>query len=315
MTRYLVTGGAGFIGSHIVERLVSLGQTVRVLDNLSTGARENVLCHEGRVELIEGNVQDPAVAARAVDGIDVVFHEAALASVPRSVARPVETHEACATGTVVFLDACRNAGVRRVVYAGSSSAYGNSEIMPKSESHRPQVLSPYAAAKLAGELYLESFAASYGLETVRLRYFNVFGPRQDPDSPYSAVIPLFVAALLSGKQPTIFGDGTQSRDFTYVENVVSANLKAAEATGVSGNVYNIACGGSLSVNDLLRKICVLLEMPFAPRYAPPRTGDVLHSWADISAARRDLKYETEISLDEGLRRTVAYYTAQHRTRT
>lgn len=314
MTKYLVTGGAGFIGSHIVQRLVSQEQPVRVLDNLSTGSRENVSRHGTRVEFIEGNLQDPAVVARAVEGIDIVFHEAALASVPRSVASPLETHDACVTGTVMLLDACRKGGVRRVVYAASSSAYGNSPIMPKAETNLPQVLSPYAAAKLAGELYLEAFAATYGLETVRLRYFNVFGPRQDPNSPYSAVIPLFVAALLDGRTPTIFGDGSQSRDFTYVDNVVAANLKAAQAPGVSGRVFNVACGRSLSVNDLLRRICELLDKPFAPHYAPPRTGDVLHSWAEISAAQRDLGYEIEVPLEEGLRRTVEYYADQHRSK-
>jgi UDP-glucose 4-epimerase len=309
--RYLVTGGAGFIGSHIVERLVSKGETVRVLDNLSTGSQENFAWHGNRVEFLEGPLQDRDLCARAVEGIEVVFHQAALASVPRSVASPLETNDACVTGTVTLLDACRKAGVRRVVYAASSSAYGNSPIMPKAEANLPQVLSPYAAAKLAGELYMQAFAATYGLETVRIRYFNVFGPRQDPNSPYSAVIPLFVSALLDGRQPTIFGDGTQSRDFTYIDNVVSANLRASVAPNVSGKVYNVACGGSLSVNDMLRKICKLLDKPFAPNYAPPRTGDVLHSWADISAARRDLGYEMEVDFDEGLKRTVAYYAKQH----
>jgi UDP-glucose 4-epimerase len=310
--RFLVTGGAGFIGSHIVERLVSQGETVRVLDNLSTGSIDNIAPHGHRVELVQGDLQDRDIAMSAVKGIEVVFHQAALASVPRSVAQPLDTHDACATGTVCLLDACRRAGVRRVVYAGSSSAYGNAETMPKHESFVPQVLSPYAAAKLAGELYMQAFAATYGIETVRLRYFNVFGPRQDPGSPYSAVIPLFVAALLAGRQPTIFGDGTQSRDFTYIDNVVSANLKAAAATGVSGRVYNVACGSTLSVSDLLRKICTLLDKPYAPHFAPPRTGDILHSWADIEAARRDLGYEMEVDLDEGLRRTVAWYVAHAR---
>jgi UDP-glucose 4-epimerase len=249
---------------------------------------------------------------RAVSGIDVGFHQAALASVPRSIDKPLDTHEACVTGTVTLLDACRRQGVRRVVYAASSSAYGNSPIMPKKETNLPQPLSPYAAAKLAGELYMQAFAASYGLETVCLRYFNVFGPRQDPNSPYSAVIPLFVSALLAGKQPTIFGDGTQSRDFTFVGNVVSANLKAAAATGVSGNVYNVACGGSLTLLDLLKLICEFLDKPFAPKFGPPRTGDVLHSWADISGAVRDLGYAPGVELREGLRRTVEYYVSQAR---
>jgi UDP-glucose 4-epimerase len=310
VTRFLVTGGAGFIGSHLVERLVSLGHEVRVFDNLSTGSMANLAPFEGRIEFIEGGVESAMAIARAVRGVEVVFHQAALASVPRSVAKPLDTHKACATGTIMLLDKCRKAGVRRVVYAGSSSAYGNSPIMPKAEAHLPGPLSPYAAAKLAGELYAEAFAATYGLETVRLRYFNVFGPRQDPGSPYSAVIPLFVSALMAGKRPRIFGDGTQSRDFTYVDNVVSANIKAAFAPGVSGNVYNAACGSSLNLLDLLHEICRLLDKPFDPEFAPPRTGDVLHSWADISAAKRDLGYEVEVELKEGLARTVAWYVSQ-----
>lgn len=312
MAKYLVTGGAGFIGSHIAERLVEQGETVRVLDNLSTGSLNNLEHLGDRVEFIHGDLLDSDAVARATRGVEVVFHEAALASVPRSIAHPLDTHEACVTGTVKLLDACRQGGVRRIVYAASSSAYGNSPIMPKSEAQLPEPLSPYAAAKLAGELYLQAFAHSYGLETVRIRYFNVFGPRQDPGSPYSAVIPLFVSAILAGKQPTIYGDGSQSRDFTYVGNVVSANLKAAEAKDVSGKVYNAACGGSLSVLELLKEICDLLDKPFEPIFAPPRTGDVLHSWADISAAERDLGYRVEISLREGLKRTVAWYVSQYR---
>lgn len=312
MAKYLVTGGAGFIGSHIAERLVEQGEKVRVLDNLSTGSLDNIAHLGDGVEFIPGDLLDSDAVARAVRGVEVVFHEAALASVPRSIAHPLDTHEACVTGTVKLLDACRLAGVRRVVYAASSSAYGNSPIMPKTESQLPEPLSPYAAAKLAGELYLQAFAHSYGLETVRIRYFNVFGPRQDPNSPYSAVIPLFVSAILAGKQPTIYGDGAQSRDFTYVGNVVSANLKAAEAKDVSGKVYNAACGGSLSVLELLKEICDLLDKPFEPFFAPPRTGDVLHSWADIAAAERDLGYRVEIPLREGLKRTVEWYVSQYR---
>jgi UDP-glucose 4-epimerase len=310
VAKYLVTGGAGFIGSHIVDRLAAQGQAVRVLDNLSTGNLSNLAHHGERIEFIQGDLVDPHCCARAVEGVEVVFHQAALASVPRSVANPVETHAACATGTVNLLDACRKAGVRRLVYAASSSAYGNSPIMPKHERQLPEPLSPYAAAKLAGEMYVEAFAATYGLETVRLRYFNVFGPRQDPNSPYSAVIPLFAAALLEGRRPTIFGDGTQSRDFTYVANVVSANLKASQAPGVSGKLYNVACGSSLSVLDLLKEICRLVGKPFDPIFAPPRTGDVLHSWADITAAQRDLRYEVEIDLKEGLEKTIAWYMRQ-----
>lgn len=312
MAKYLVTGGAGFIGSHIVERLVSHGETVRVLDNLSTGSLAN-LAHLGdKVEFVQGDLQDQACVSRAVKGVEVVFHQGALASVPRSIAHPLDTHHACVTGTVTLLDGCRQSGVRRVVYAASSSAYGNSPIMPKTETQLPAPLSPYAAAKLAGELYLEAFAACYNLETVRIRYFNVFGPRQDPNSPYSAVIPLFIDALLKDRQPTIYGDGLQSRDFTYVANVVSANLLAAEAKGVSGKVYNVACGGSITLLDLLKLICEFLDKPFAPEFGPERVGDVKHSWADIHRAQEDLGYKVEIDLREGLRRTVEYYVNQHR---
>ncbi len=301
-------GGAGFIGSHLVSSLVERGETVRVVDDLSTGKTEN-LAHlpAGRVEFVKGDIADPRAMADAVRGIEVVFHHAALASVPRSIELPLETHTACVTGTVTLLDACRRAGVRRVVYAASSSCYGNQQEMPKTESQLPQVLSPYAAAKLAGELYCESFAACYPLETVRLRYFNVFGPRQDPRSPYSAVIPLFVAALLEGRRPTIFGDGSQSRDFTYVANVVEANLRATAAPGVSGKVYNIACGSSLSVLDLLEEICRLLGKPFNPEFGPARAGDVKHSWADISAAQRELNYAPTVDLHTGLKQTVEWY--------
>ncbi|MEX0725857.1 MAG: SDR family oxidoreductase [Planctomycetaceae bacterium] len=310
MTTYLVTGGAGFIGSHIATRLVRDGHKVRVFDNLSTGSLDNLAHLAGKVEVVIGDVTDCDKVNEAIDGVDVVFHQAALASVPRSIDKPMDTHAACVTGTITLLDCCRLSNVKRVVYAGSSSAYGNQPVMPKHEGQVPQVLSPYAAAKLAGELYCESFAACYPLETVRIRYFNVFGPRQDPNSPYSAVIPLFVAALLSGKQPTIYGDGLQSRDFTYVDNVVHANLLAAHAENVSGKVYNVACGTSLNLLDLLKEICRLLDKPFAPQFAPPRVGDVKHSWADISAAERDLGYKALVDLKEGLRITVAYYADQ-----
>ncbi len=311
MSLYLVTGGAGFIGSHLVERLVHDGHRVRVLDNLCTGSLDNLASVEGAYEFFHGDLQDAKLVARAVEGVEVIFHEAALASVPRSLERPLETHAACVTGTVVLLDEARKAKVRRVVYAASSSAYGNQPVMPKHEGQVPQPLSPYAAAKLAGELYLEAFWHSYGLETVRLRYFNVFGERQDPNSPYSAVIPRFVAALLEDRAPTIYGTGEQSRDFTYVGNVVDANLKAAAAPGAAGNVYNAACGGSLGLLELLQRICQLLDKPFAPTFEPARVGDVLHSWSDISAAGRDLGYAPSISVEEGLRRTVAWYRDQH----
>lgn len=307
MVRYLVTGGAGFIGSHIASRLVAEGHRVRVLDNLCTGSLAN-LAHLGdAIEFHPGDLRDPAAVARAVDGVEIVFHQAALASVPLSIERPLETHEACVTGTVNLLDACRKSGVQRVVYAGSSSAYGDSPEMPKRESHLPEVLSPYAAAKLAGEYYCQAFAASYDLEVVRLRYFNVFGPRQDPKSPYSAVIPLFASALVEGRTPRIYGTGEQSRDFVYVENVAEANILASRAVGVSGKVYNVACGETISVLELLHLICQELEVPFCPEFMPPRVGDVLHSWADISATQRDLGYQVKVGLREGLTRTLAYY--------
>lgn len=310
MTNYLVTGGAGFIGSHLATRLVNEGHNVRVLDDLCAGHLEN-LAHLGdQVDFIHGDVADPIRAAQAVQGVDVVFHQAALASVPLSVERPMDTHTACVTGTLTILDAARKAGVSRVVYAGSSSAYGDDPEMPKRENQTPQVLSPYAAAKLAGELYCESFAATYDIETVRLRYFNIFGPRQDPDSPYAAVIPLFVSALVNGQRPKIFGDGTQSRDFTFVDNVVEANIRASRAKGVSGNVYNVACGESLSIADLLKEICKRLEVPYNPQFEQPRVGDIVHSWADISRTKKDLGYEVKVPWVDGLGPTIKFYAQQ-----
>ena len=315
MTTYLVTGGAGFIGSHLATRLVRDGHAVRVFDNLSTGSLANLDHIKSEVDFREGDLCDLAAVESAVTGVDVVFHQGALASVPRSVDKPLDSHAACATGTINILDASRRSGVRRVVYAASSSAYGNQKTMPKHEGQVPEVLSPYAAAKLAGELYCEAFASTYGLETVRLRYFNVFGPRQDPNSQASAVIPRFIAALLKGDQPTIYGDGSQSRDFTYIDNVVEANMLAASAPGVSGRVYNAACGDSLDLVTLLRLICESLNVPFAPYFAPPRVGDIQHSWADISAAVRDLGYSVKVSAREGLDRTVAWYVDQHQRQT
>lgn len=312
MTTYLVTGGAGFIGSHLTTRLVEDGHRVRVFDNLSTGSLKNLEHLNGQFEFLQGDLCDQDAIAKAVRDVEIIFHEAALASVPRSVERPLDTHQACVTGTINLLDAARCSGVRRVVYAGSSSAYGNQKTMPKHEGQVPQVLSPYAAAKLAAELYCEAFAWTYGLETVRLRYFNVFGPRQDPNSPYSAVIPRFVAALLKGDQPVIYGDGTQSRDFTFVENVVQANLLAASVPGVSGRVYNAACGQTLDLITLLRLICERMDLTFAPYFAPARVGDVQHSWADISAAERELGYKVTVSVQDGLARTVDWYLEQHR---
>jgi len=303
----LVTGGAGFIGSHIAEALVQRGDRVRVLDNLSTGRVENMAPFRDRIEFIEGDLVDAPLMAEAVDGVDCIFHQAALASVPRSVERPLDTNAACVTGTLTLLDAARRAGVRRVVYAGSSSAYGDQPTSSKRESDLPAPISPYGAAKLAAEHYCRAFTATYGLETVAIRYFNVFGPRQDPDSPYSAVIPLFISAMLAGRRPTIFGDGLQSRDFTFVANVVHANLLAARAPNVSGRVFNAANGRSTNLLELIVLLNRLLGTDIKPVHADPRPGDVRESLADITQARTVLGYEPQVGFEEGLRRSIDYY--------
>jgi UDP-glucose 4-epimerase len=307
MRTFLVTGGAGFIGSHIAEALVERGDKVRVLDNLSTGYLANLDPVRDRIEFVEGDLVDAHVVASVVDGVDCIFHQAALASVPRSVKRPLDTNAACVTGTVTLLDAARRAGVRRVVYAGSSSAYGDQPYSSKRENDLPAPISPYGAAKLAAEYYCQAFAATYGLETVTIRYFNVFGPRQDPNSPYSAVIPLFITAILSGKQPVIYGDGLQSRDFTFVANVVHANLLAADAPGVSGRVLNAANGRSIRLLELLDAINQILGTDVKPAYEPPRPGDIRESMADITLARTLLGYEPQVDFSEGLRRSIDYY--------
>jgi UDP-glucose 4-epimerase len=307
MRSFLVTGGAGFIGSHIATALVERGDKVRIFDNLSTGHLGNLAAIRDRVEFVEGNITEPDAVAAAVAGVDCIFHEAALASVPRSVAQPLDTHAACVTGTLQLLDAARRAGVRRLVYAASSSAYGDQPNSSKRETDPPAPISPYGAAKLAAEYYCQAFTATYGFETVALRYFNVFGPRQDPFSEYSAVIPLFITAMLAGKQPTIFGDGHQSRDFTYVSNVVQGNLLAADAPGVSGRMFNLANGRSTSLLDLMAALNMLLGMSISPRHEPPRVGDVRESLADITQARLHLKYEPAVNFDEGLRRSIDYY--------
>jgi UDP-glucose 4-epimerase len=307
MRTFLVTGGAGFIGSHLVEALVQRGDRVRVLDNLSTGFLSNLEGVRDEIEFLRGDLVDGPTVARAVEGVDTVFHQAALASVPRSVERPLETHAACVTGTLTLLDAARRAGVRRVVYAGSSSAYGDQPSQSKRETDLPAPISPYGAAKLAAEYYLRAFWATYGLETVTLRYFNVFGPRQDPDSPYSAVIPLFISALLAGRQPVIYGDGRQSRDFTFVANVVHANLLAADAPDTAGRVLNAANGRSISLLELLSAINDLLGTKVVPRYEPARPGDIRESMADITLARTLLRYEPQVDFHEGLRRSIDYY--------
>ena len=310
MQQCLVTGGAGFIGSHLVEGLVARGHQVRVLDDLSTGKLANLQAVRDRVEVIEGSITDPAAVARAVQGREVIYHLAALPSVARSVEEPVLSHEVCATGTVRVLDAARRSGVRRVVYAASSSAYGDIPGAVRREDEPVSPMSPYAAAKLAGEHYCRCFTTVYGLETVRLRFFNIFGPRQDPKSPYTGVIALFIAALAEGRRPRVDGDGLQSRDFTYVENAVQAVMKAADAPAAVGNVYNIGNGGSTTVLDLIKHLNQLLGSDLQPEFGPPRPGDVRHSQADITRARRDLNYEPAISFVEGLRRTLEAYRAK-----
>ncbi len=304
MALHLVTGGAGFIGSHIVDALVNRGDQVRVLDNLSTGSPANLA---ERVELIEGEVTDEPLVARAVTGVDCIFHQAALASVPRSVERPLDTNSVCVTGTLTLLDQARRAGVRRVVYAASSSCYGDQPHSSKRETDLTSPLSPYAVAKLAGEQYCHAFTQTYGLETVCLRYFNVFGPRQDPESPYSAVIPLFICRMLAGDSPVVYGDGMQSRDFTYVENVVSCNLLAAEAENAVGRSINVANGRSINLLDLIAAINEVLDINVQPIHEPPRAGDVRDSMADITLAQKLLAYEPKVGFTDGLRRSIDYY--------
>jgi UDP-glucose 4-epimerase len=307
MRTFLVTGGAGFIGSHIAETLVEQGERVRVLDNLSTGHLSNMESFRDRIDFIEGDLLDVHAVAEAVEGVDCIFHQAALASVPRSVKAPLDTNAACVTGTVTLLDAARRAGVRRMVYAGSSSAYGDQPTSPKRETDLPAPISPYGAAKLAAEYYCRAFTATYGFETVSIRYFNVFGPRQDPDSPYSAVIPRFITAILSGRQPVIYGDGQQARDFTYVANVVRANLLAADAPNVAGRVFNAAAGRRIDLLTLIDRLNCLLGTDVRPVHADPRPGDIRESLADVSQAREMLGYEPIVDFEEGLRRSIDYY--------
>jgi UDP-glucose 4-epimerase len=309
MRTFLVTGGAGFIGSHIAEALAARGDHVRVIDNLSTGVMANLEHLRGCVEFIQGDVTDASVVAKALNGVDCVFHQAALASVPRSVERPLDTNAACVTGTLTVLDEARRAGVRRVIYAGSSSAYGNEPGSPKRETDLPVPISPYGAAKLAGEAYCQACWATYGLETVTIRYFNVFGPRQDPHSQYSAVIPLFITAMLAGRRPTIYGDGRQSRDFTFVSNVVHGNLLAADADAnlVAGRIFNVANGHSTDLLTLIALLNQFLATSIEPLHEPPRPGDVRESLADISQAIERLAYAPQIHFEEGLRRSIDYY--------
>jgi nucleoside-diphosphate-sugar epimerase len=305
--KVLVTGGGGFIGSHTVDRLLADGHDVRVLDNFATGRRENLLNVLSEVELVEGDLQSYERVSNAVRGCEVVLHQGALPSVPRSVQDPLTSNATNVTGTLNVLLASRDAGVERVIYASSSSVYGANPELPKHERLLPQPISPYAVAKLAGEGFCRSFWEVFGLETVALRYFNVFGPRQDPNSQYAAVIPNFITALMDGQPPRVFGDGEQSRDFTYVGNVVEGNVLAMEAEGVGGKVFNVAAGQRTTLNELLRTLQRLTGRHVDPRYEEPRRGDVLHSQADVSAAERELGFRPQVSVEEGLRLTLDWF--------
>ena len=307
---YLVTGGAGFIGSHIVERLVREGHHVRVLDDLSSGKESNLESFRSEIELVRGDIRDAKLVNDTMKGVDIVFHEAALGSVPRSVADPLTTHEVNMTGTLNVLLAARDAGVMRVVYASSSSVYGETPVLPKREDMTPQPLSPYALSKLVGEHYASVFKHVYGFEVVALRYFNIFGPRQDPESQYAAVIPRFIAALLEGRAPVVYGDGLQSRDFTYVDNVVDANLLASEADGVAGQAFNVACGGRYTLLDLLARLKAILGSDIEPIHEAARAGDVKDSQASIEAAERALGYRVTVGFEEGLQRSAGWYRKQ-----
>lgn len=311
MTIYSVTGGAGFIGSHLTERLLRDGHQVRVIDNLLTGKRTAIdrllSAYPETLTFHQVSITEREALPAIFDGVDTVFHEAALPSVPRSVDNPLETHEHCVTGTLNVLVAARETGVRRVVYAASSSAYGDQSGEFKIETMSPQPISPYGVAKLAGEHYCQAFYHTYGLETVCLRYFNVFGARQDPTSQYAAVIPLFITRMLQGEAPIIYGDGLQSRDFTYIDNVVHGNLLAAGAPEAAGQVMNLATGGQITLLDLVAKLNKLLGTNIAPQHAPARVGDIKHSRASIDKARDLLDFDPIVDFDTGLARTLAYY--------
>ena len=309
MASYLVTGGAGFIGSHIVKALVEKKENVRILDNFSTGKRENIVPYLDEVELIEGDVRSYHIVREAVDGVDFVLHQAALPSVPRSIRDPVTTNEVNVTGTIHVLDAAKDAKVKRVVFASSSSIYGDLGVLLKTEDMLPKPLSPYAVSKLAGEKYCQAFTQLYGLETVCLRYFNVFGQHQDPTSQYSAVIPKFINAIKNSESPKIHGDGEQSRDFTYVGNVVQANLIACEnrSKDIIGEVINIACGKRITINQLVKSINEILNKNIKPVYTQSRPGDVKHSLANIGKAQQFLNYKVIVAFHDGLRKVIDAY--------
>ena len=306
-SKYLVTGGAGFIGSHLVEALVKRGEGVRVLDNFLTGKRENIAAFLEDIDLIEGDIRDLETCKHAVEGVDFVLHQAALPSVPRSVEDPILTNEINIRGTLNLLLASRDAGVKKFVFASSSSVYGDDTVLPKKEGMEGTPLSPYAVTKLVGEKYCQVFSRVFDLPTVSLRYFNIFGPRQDPLSQYAAVVPLFITKMIKGESPIINGDGEQSRDFTYVANVVEANMLAIKASEISGDVINLACGEKTTVNQLFESIRQILHKDVSPIHEDPRPGDIRHSFADVTKAKKLLKYEPKISLGEGLEETILWY--------
>ncbi|MCK6541068.1 SDR family oxidoreductase [bacterium] len=312
--KYLVTGGAGFIGSNIVEGLVKRGDSVRVLDNFSTGKRSNLLPFLEQIELIEGDIRSYHIVREAVSEIDVVLHQAALPSVPRSIRDPITTNEVNVAGTLNILDAAKEAKVKRVVFASSSSVYGDNPELPKHEGLQVNPLSPYAVSKLGGEYYCKVFSQLYGLETVCLRYFNVFGPKQDPDSQYSAVIPIFIAAIVNDKQPLIYGDGNQSRDFTFVANVVQANILAATIDCPSGIAVNCACHEQTTLNQLVKAINEILGKDIAPLYHPERAGDIKHSFADISSAEKELGFKPAVNFEAGLKQTIEWFTNSYNSK-
>ncbi len=307
MSKYLVTGGAGFIGSHIVETLLRDHHEVRVFDNLATGKWENIEPFAKHIVWIQGDLRDFDAVDGAVRGVDYVLHQAALASVPRSIDDPGTTNQVNVQGTINVLEAAKRHGVRKVVYASSSSVYGDSETLPKVEDMTPNPKSPYAISKLAAEWYCRTYSHIYGLPTVSLRYFNVFGPRQDPTSQYAAVVPILITALLEKRAPTIFGDGEQSRDFTYIDNVVAANLAACESPHPGGEVYNVACGSRFTLNNLYERLKKIVGVDVGPEYGPPRPGDVRHSQASIRAIQKDLRYAVRVDFEQGLERTVRWY--------